>query len=205
MLVIDKWPIKTKYIILSQGLQEKFCKAEQDCLGAPATCWSFSQNSGCQLKIQNKYWKHQNKTPLAKTIGALQRFKGPFLVLRAPNRCTGWTPSHRPYIQHAWCFDCLISEYTCTKFVPGNFMIAGIIFMNIDWILPTLQKKSIELTFCISLMKCLLKICQKVSYNWVTLSIWFLSIFQMFDIYTVIPINSYTFLEVRCQATTNIL
>jgi len=32
-------------------------------------------------------------------LRALQRFMGPFLALRAPDRCTGWTPSHMPWTQ----------------------------------------------------------------------------------------------------------
>jgi hypothetical protein len=32
-----------------QGLQEKFCKAEQACFGAPGTGWDFSKNGYFQL------------------------------------------------------------------------------------------------------------------------------------------------------------
>jgi len=34
----------------TQGLQEKWCKAEQDCFGAPETGWDFSQNCGFEVQ-----------------------------------------------------------------------------------------------------------------------------------------------------------
>jgi hypothetical protein len=49
-------------LCVQQDLQEKFCKAEQDCFGAPGTGCDFPQNWGFELK--NEFFL--NKTSTAK-------------------------------------------------------------------------------------------------------------------------------------------
>jgi hypothetical protein len=45
-----------------------------------------------------KYEKNQNKTSVAK------RFTGPFLALRAPDRCSYWNPSRRHWLWRGQLF-----------------------------------------------------------------------------------------------------
>ena len=48
-------------VLYSQGLQEKFCKVDQDCFGAPWTGWDLSQYWGFELKIPPKKSKIKTK------------------------------------------------------------------------------------------------------------------------------------------------
>ena len=70
-------PLWQSYICIGQGLQEKFCKAEQDCFGAPGTGWDFSENWGFELKIHKK-WENQNKTSMAKAMGSFRDSRAPY-------------------------------------------------------------------------------------------------------------------------------
>ena len=52
-----------------------------------------------KLKIdENTNKNNQNKTSMAITFMAFQRFTGPFFDLRGPNRYTDRTPSHSAYL-----------------------------------------------------------------------------------------------------------
>jgi len=79
-------------MLFTQGLQEKFCKVEQNCFGARGQTETF-------LNIEDLRWKYKQTEAKNEKIqikghygyGDIQRFTGPFLVLRAPDRYTDWT------------------------------------------------------------------------------------------------------------------
>ena len=76
ILIEYTFPLWQSYTCIGQGLQEKFCKAEQDCFGAPGTGWDFSENWRFELKIHKKS-KNQNKTSMAKAMVSFRDSQAP--------------------------------------------------------------------------------------------------------------------------------
>ena len=78
-----------------QGLQEKFCKAGQDCFWGPMNVEYTPENENIKIK---RLW-HRLWGP--------SEIHRPFLALRDPDWCTGCIPSHRPRL---WDVTALLSQ-----------------------------------------------------------------------------------------------
>ena len=127
------FPIERKNFIYRQDLQQKICKPKQDCFGTRNLSEFYIIIFLNKLKLVENTKKQSTKNKMKKIkikclwlrLWALQKFIVSFLALRAPDRCTGWTPSHRPYIKPTivFSFSSVVIVYCCVLYQHWTYNV----------------------------------------------------------------------------------
>ena len=93
-------------MLFTQGLQEKFCKVEQDCFGTRGQTETVLKIEDLSWKYKNKKMKNPNKTSLATAIGTFRDSRAPSWLSGLRTDIPTEPPSHGPCIY-------VLLQYTC--------------------------------------------------------------------------------------------